>query len=138
MSDGRWNPWRALREREHVRLAWTRLRGTRGLWESHGDGRVTIHLDPRLSRRERRCVLAHELVHDERQIGYGPWTPAALIEVEERCVWAETVDRLVPPGQLAALVDQGMPLMLWELCDHFDIDHQTAKLAVARDKRSAT
>lgn len=131
MARGRWNPWRALRERAHITLEWTWLRGDRGQCVFHGDGTVTIHLDPRLSRRERRCVLAHELVHAERGVGYGRGTPSGLVEVEERVVWRETARRLVPPDELASLVAafDGVPLELWEVAEHFDVDQVVARLA---------
>lgn len=55
-----WNPWRALRAREHVRLRWALLpRGTRGLLKLDGD-RATISLDARLDQRQRNATLAHE------------------------------------------------------------------------------
>lgn len=137
MAEGRWNPWATLRARPHITLEWTFLRGARGLWEPHGDGTVTIHLDPRLSQRERRCVLGHELVHDERQIGYLPSTPDALIDREERWVWGETARRLVPPGELADWARRcaPLPVELWEICDEFDVTGQVARIACRESER---
>lgn len=131
MGRGRWNPWSALRDRPHITLEWTFLRCDRGLWELHHDGTATIHLDPRLSRRERRCVLAHELIHDERRFGYTDSTPRPLVELEERVVWRETARRLVPPGELAEFVERTapLPLELWEIADEFDVDRRVARLA---------
>jgi hypothetical protein len=130
---GRWNPWRELRARPHIRLKWTLLHGDRGVWELHHGGLVTIHLDPRLSQRERRCVLAHELVHDERQLGYEPGTPQGLVDIEERTIWREVARRLVPPDELAAFVARSAPLPLevWEIADEFDVDRHVARLACA-------
>lgn len=131
MGGGRWNPWRELRARPHITLEWTLLRGDRGQWVPHPDGTATIHLDPRLSQRERRCVLAHELVHDERGIAYTRSTPQALVDAEERWVWRETARRLVPADELEQLIAAAdpLPLELWEICDHFDVDQRVASTA---------
>lgn len=130
---GRWNPWRALRERDHIRVEWAFLR-CRGLWIPHADGTATIQLDARLSRRERRCVLAHELIHDERGIAFLPSTPAGLVEAEERWVRAETARRLVPPAELAELVAAlaPEPVTVLDVADAFDVDRCTARQACSR------
>lgn len=129
-----WNPWRELRTREHVTLEWRFLNRTRGLWLPHPDGTATIVLDARLSRRERRCTLAHELVHDERGIAYTATTPAALIQAEERAVQRETVRRLIPPSRLERLVNQMTPdpVTVLDIADEFDVDARTARHACAR------
>jgi len=58
------------------------------------NGTDIIWLDNRLQQVERRCVLAHELVHVERRhIGCQP--PAV-----ERSVRIETARRLIPIGEL--------------------------------------
>lgn len=74
-----------------------------GLWRP-GE----IVLDPRLDRVERRCVLMHELVHDERRIGW-PWATEATMEREEAIVRRETALRLVPLDQLAQYVARRHP-----------------------------
>jgi hypothetical protein len=129
----RWHPWGALRERGHIKIQKTWLRGTRGLWVPNDDGTSVIHLDPRMGRRERRCVLAHELVHEERGIAYDWRTPNELVQTEERMVAREAARRLVPPAELVALIRamDGEPLELWEISDHFDVDQRTARLACA-------
>lgn len=54
------HPWRVLRAMPHVTLTWQPLPGRlRGL----SDGRSRIWLDTGLLQRERRCTLAHELIH---------------------------------------------------------------------------
>lgn len=132
----RWNPWRALRERPQIELRQQWLRGRRGLWVPNGDGTSTIYLDPRASRRERRCTLAHELVHEERGIAYGPATPRPLVQLEERTVTRIAVGRLVPAAELAELAASVDQLAAWEVADHFDVDHATAR-AACRIHRSA-
>lgn len=130
----RWNPWAALRARPHITLHQQLLRGHRGLWVPRVGGTADIYLDVRLSRRERRCVLAHELVHDERGISYTTDSPGALVQSEERAVDREVVRRLVPAGELLELVRSSadMPLEVWEIAEHFDIDRTTARRAVAQ------
>lgn len=130
----RWNPWAALRARPHITLHQELLRGVRGVWVPHPNGTADIFLDRRLSRRERRCVLAHELIHDERGIAYTCDTPAALVQVEERAVDREVVRRLVPPAELLALLEVSLPLVLeaWEIAEYFDVDRRTARAALAR------
>lgn len=131
MESERWNPWRALRERPQITLRQEFLRGRRGLWVPHGDGTSTIWLDPRGSRRERRCTLAHELVHEERGIAYTASTPRALVQLEERSVERITVARLVPVDELLELAAAALPVPfeVWEIADEFDVDHRTARAA---------
>ncbi len=54
--------------------------------------------------------------------------------LEERCVWATAVDRLVPPAELAALVDAMAPgpVTVLDVADEFDVDWVTARQACAR------
>jgi len=126
----RWNPWRALRERPQIELRQQWLRGRRGLWVPNGDGTSTIYLDPRASRRERRCTLAHELVHEERGLAYTSATPAAMVQLEERAVTRIAVARLAPVDELLHLVTTApAELAVWEIADHFDVDHATAQTA---------
>ena len=81
------DPWAALAARPDVDLVWADLpRGVRGLT----DGVGTIWLDRGLSQRERRCTLAHELIHLER--GHKGAQPASV----EADVNAEAARRLLP------------------------------------------
>lgn len=126
-----WNPWRELRTREHLTLEWRWLHRARGLYIPHGDGTATIVLNARLSRRERRCTLAHELVHDERGITYTTDTPAALVAIEERSVQRQAIRRLVPPAALIDLIAAMAPnpVTVVDIADHFDVDWHTARMA---------
>ncbi len=94
----RWNPWRALRRSSAV-LWFSDLGEDLGRWERRADGIDEILLDHRLSRRQRREVLAHELVHAERGVGW-PSATAETMEVEEERVWRESLSRLAPPGEV--------------------------------------
>lgn len=135
--DGPWNPWRSLGERPGIELWFGRLPdGLHGLWQRDALGELIV-LDDRLSRRQRRCVLAHELVHAERGIGHGAATEATM-EREEAAVRREVARRLVPPDQLADLVARRLtvgPVTLDEIAEAFDVDADVAAEAVARHRR---
>jgi hypothetical protein len=106
--------------------------GRRGCWQRDQEGDV-IALDPALDPVERRAVLAHELVHAERGIGWGWATPATMAK-EEHLVRCETADRLVPPVLLARLVlersDGG--ICPSEVAEHFGVPVDVAALALRR------
>lgn len=129
----RWNPWRDLRERADVELHFDRLadRAGGGIYVRLGDRRA-IFLSPSLGRRERSASLAHELVHDERQIT-APDACEATMEREEHIVRAVVAQRMVPLDELAGLVavrGEIGPMMAWEIADHFDVTEEVAVEAV--------
>lgn len=126
-----WAVWRALRERRHITLEWRDLAGCDGVYELDGDGRARITLATRLGRRERRAVLAHELVHDERRIVFDDDTPAGIVRKEEALVEAETVRRLVPVDELLELVARREVVTVEDLVDEFDVPPAIAERAVA-------
>lgn len=74
---------------------------------------------------QRRCTLAHEIVHLERGVGdCGPWAGR-----EELLVQREVARRLIPVADLAAAVRQlGGSAVLGELAHALDVDHETARL----------
>ena len=124
----RWNPWRELRARSAVRLWFADLDGDLGRWERTADG-DEILLDERLGRRERREVLAHELVHQERAVGW-PVATAATMETEEDRVWRTALDRLAPPEDVAAFLRRrgtAGPVLVHELADEFDLTDDAAR-----------
>lgn len=59
----RYSPWEHLAALTHITFGLTRLPAGHGWWLPD---MKAIALDDRLNRVERRCVLAHELVHAER------------------------------------------------------------------------
>jgi len=130
---GDWNPWRALRERPHIELVWSQFPdGARGAWVP-GAARSIIALDVRLRRRERRAVLTHELVHDERGIAYTSGTPPLLIAKEERAVDLEAARRLVPLDELRRFVAQRRelePITVTDIAAAFDVPPDVARRAV--------
>jgi hypothetical protein len=87
MTGGIIHPWRLLRERAHVTLAW------------HDDGPMgfarhstqTISLRRGLDWAQRRCTVMHELIHLER----GPALSTTRDQDEER-VRRETARRMLP------------------------------------------
>ena len=74
---------------------------------------------------QRRCTLAHEIVHLERGVGdCGPWSGR-----EELLVHREVARRLIPLADLAAAVRElGGSAVLPELAQALDVDLETARL----------
>lgn len=123
----RWNPWRSLRSRPDIVLWFAPLGGDRGRW-SRGSGGDEILLDPTLDRRTRNEVLAHELVHAERGIGF-PLATEATMELEEERVWRTALDRLAPPDELRAFVERRStagPVSVTDLAEEFDLSPEAA------------
>lgn len=133
---GAFHPWRALRSRPHITLRFRHLpRGSDGLLLDEGAGRRLLVLAARLTRVERRHVLTHELVHDERDLLYVSTTPSPMVAKEEAIVEAETVRRLVPLDELAELAARveatpEMSMTVAEIADHFDVPVRVARDAV--------
>lgn len=87
MRQGEWNPWRELANRPQVKLRWIDEDGRRGCIDF---ATRTITLRRGMRFEERRCVIAHELIHDER----GP-VPRWLRPREEAAVREESARRLI-------------------------------------------
>lgn len=104
--------------------------GIEGLWERDAEGELIV-LDERLGRRQRRCVLAHELIHAERGIGHGA-ASLATMEHEEAQVRREVARRLVPAPALRGFLDRRLtvgPVTVADIADEFDVDHEVAREA---------
>ncbi len=144
MWSGGWNPWRALRDRPHLTLKWGYIDGAIGLWDPTGAGRADVWLDARLGRVARRCVLAHELVHDERRGGSDlPGMPdswRSVVASDERAVDDEVARRLVPFDDLAEFcrckssVDE--PVTAEDVASFFDVTPSVARRAMKLWKQS--
>ena len=131
----RWSPWRALRHTD-VELWFAPLGGLRGLWERRGD-HDQITLDSSLDRQSRREVLAHELVHAERGIGW-PVATAATMQLEEERVWRIAMERLVPSDELHRFIERQStvgPVTLDDVADEFDLSPDGARRVAARIAR---
>lgn len=129
----KWNPWRDLRSRRHLRLVWEDLpAGVRGLYVPSAGGAEVV-LSTRLDRRTRNSTLGHELIHDERGIVCSPdaperWRP--VMAREERRVDAENARRLVPLRDLRevveALAEMQLPIEVWDIANQFDVPEHVA------------
>ncbi|HXH58429.1 ImmA/IrrE family metallo-endopeptidase [Iamia sp.] len=130
----RWNPWRALRENEHLSLVFADLGEGRGRIEDHGDGTRTIYLDASLSRTERSAVLGHEVVHGELDLLWTDDTPDHVVSRGERRVDQIVAERLVPADELAALIDRLVGIDVGvssaEVAEHFDVPELVARRAL--------
>lgn len=131
-----WDPWAALATTD-IELWYAPLDGARGRWERSG-GQDEIVLEAALDRRTRRAVLAHELVHAERGVGW-PLATAATMQLEEERVWRVALDRLAPPDEVRRFAERLAtvgPVTLRDLADEFDLPvdlaARVARLAVAR------
>jgi hypothetical protein len=133
-----WDPWAAAAGHPRLEI-WFGDVPQGAVW--HRDDRGDhITLDASASRRERRALLAHELIHVERGVGY-PLASAATMQREEAIVRRETARRLVPPGELAALVarlDGLEPITAALVADEFDVPEAVAAeaLELLRQTRS--
>lgn len=137
-----WDPWAAAGRRPDLEIWYADL-PEGATWHAEPEGDV-ITLDQAASRRERRALLAHELVHVERRVGY-PAATAATMAREEAIVRRETARRLVPPDELAALVARRAevePITARLVADEFDVPEPVAQEAlaalVARGSRPAS
>lgn len=117
------------------------LTGHRGRTERLPGGWTHITIDSRLTQCERRAVLAHELVHEERDILFDDDTPLGIIRKEEAWVEAETTRRLVPIDELDLLVRQAVlddQSVSWrDVADWFDVPRDVAEMAMLQLQRRA-
>lgn len=90
-----WNPWRELSNRPHLTLVWVE-RGRQGCINF---ATSTITLCRGMEFEERRSVISHELIHDER----GP-VPRWLKPREESQVRQESARRLIDIYELAEVL----------------------------------
>lgn len=82
-----YHPWRHLRDLAHVRLEWRHDTHDLGCTHFRAD---LITMSTQQTQAERRCTIAHELVHLER----GP-VPPHLEAREEEVVEREAARRLI-------------------------------------------
>ncbi len=113
------NPWRRLRELDHVELRWVVVPGVLGAT----DGVRSIQLHPHQSQAQRRSTLAHELAHLELRHGPG------CTEREEREAGALAARWLV---SLDDLVEAARWARSWgELADELWVDVETVRIRLA-------
>lgn len=138
-----WNPWRALRDRPHITLAFDELAelGGGALYARRG-ARAAIIIDPRLPRRLRAAALAHELVHDERGPGVTDppdnWWP--IVAREETTVDKIVARRLIDLDHLADWIQERSelgPVEAWEVAEEWDVpDHVAVKALELIEQRN--
>lgn len=137
-----WNPWRALRERPDLRLVVAPLPPSTGgaAIIDLGHERVVL-LEETLDQAERNAALAHELVHDERQL-FPQGTPDGVVQHEEAQVRRITCDRLVPPDELrreiARIVAMGECVRAIDVMEIFEVPLDIANQALYLMKTRST
>jgi hypothetical protein len=136
-----WNPWAELRARPHLYFLRTELPPVTGggvYWPLDKPGQAAVLIDERAGRVERRCLLAHELVHDERGGGISgsvmPRSWAAVIAREERCVDDIVARRLVPLDDLLAFARAKAEIdghaTAADVAEQFDVTEEVATRAL--------
>lgn len=93
---GRYSPWRHVHAMPHLRLVHERLDGLDSLYDP---AEMQITLDSRLGQAERRCALAHELVHAEE--GHEAQACPVLAARQERMAEQVAASRLILLEELA-------------------------------------
>lgn len=109
-----WNPIAELGRRAHLTIVWID-RGRRGCID-FAAREIQLRRSMRLV--ERRCVLSHELIHDER----GP-VPKWMTAREEAAVRQESARRLIVLEDLARAL-QWSPFIT-EVAEELDVDVPT-------------
>ncbi len=124
----RWTPWRALRSRPDVDFDRIGLPSGADAVSVAAvvDGGVVL-LDHSLSRVERRCALAHEIVHLER--GGGSCDPCRVRE--EAIVDRIVAERLVPLCEPLVFCDHLEVVEAWMVAEEFDVTDDVARRALA-------
>ena len=111
------DPWAEARRIPGLEVKITRLPA---FLQGCTDGRV-IYLDDRLTEREKRCALTHELVHLD--MGHGECQPPAV----ERRVRAITAALLIPERMLK-------DTLRWTQCPYEAAEELSVTVPVLRDR----
>lgn len=144
-----WNPWRALKQQPQLLLDIVDLPPAcgGGMYVPHPDGDVLL-LDRQLSQAERRCILTHELIHQEWGSPCGaigqPRSWDTVMAREEIRVHEEAIRRLVPSDALRAYcegISDFLAVEPHEIADHFHVTLEYAEhalfLLAAQQQRGA-
>lgn len=116
-----WNPWAAAAGHPRLEI-WFADVPQGATWHRTGD-RDVITIEATATRRERAALLAHELVHLERGIGF-PLATERTMQREEAIVRRETARRLVPPNELRTLIARRAevePITAALVAEEFDV-----------------
>lgn len=132
---GRLRPWRELRRREHIELRFDPIaEAAGGAVYGRLRDRAVIVLSPDLGRVERRCALAHELVHDDWGVVAPPAT-AATMERVEAISRRQVSEWLVPAGDLERFVAARStvePITAELVAEEFDVTVEVALASLRR------
>ncbi len=119
------HPWRRMRSLPGVRVVFTRL--DCGRWAFYDADENVVYVDTRLNQRERRCSIAHELLHIER--GDEPCASDWHEAKQERLVEAINARDLI---DLAPLADAlAWAENEWEVADVLWVDVATVRARIA-------
>lgn len=135
-----WHPWRELSRRPHIALGIEPLPASvgGGVYAKRGE-QAAIVLCKSLTQVERRCVLSHELIHDEWGVHDHPDAPKdwqSVVAQEERRVDDEAVRRLVPLGELMDMCCRRLYLEPpeatepWQVAEWFGVTEKVATRAL--------
>lgn len=108
---------------------------SRGKIVDHGNGLRTITLDRSLSQRDRKCVLSHEVVHDEYDLLWPADAPEGLVAKGERFVERVSDERLVPPTELREWIDRrpdDLQVVSWMVAEQWDVSIDVAARSLDR------
>lgn len=133
-SGRRVHPFRELREREHITLAFDPVADEAGgaIYARRG-ARAVIILSPDLDQVEREDSLAHELEHDTLGVVSPPATHATMERVENMAE-RRTTAWLVPPDELLAFVaarSEVEPITAAVVAEEFQVTEARALAALA-------
>lgn len=145
-----WDPWKELGKRRHLVYRVTKLPPATGgaLYWPVGR-RAGVFIDPGVDRVRRRCLIAHELVHDERRGRADcrelPRSWDAVVAREEGWVDDIVARRLVPAAALMAFcratAEMGEGVTATAVAEQFDVTEEIAERALRlleKERLSAT
>lgn len=120
---GHYSPWQTVSEMSDVTIVFAELDDDLGFWDPDTH---TITLDPRQSRRELRCTLAHEVEHVRRGDECIDRLSPVLAARQEIAASNMAARRLIP---LEALISA----LLWsqderELAEELNVDEDTVRM----------
>ena len=127
----RYDPFAVVEQRGDVRLRFADCHPI-GVLEVGNPNVISLHY--RLDRRQRRCVLAHELEHLEQEATWPRDAPPLVVAKVESRIDRATIDRLVPPADLERLAWESecndVAFSAVDVMETFEVDLATAHKAM--------
>lgn len=131
---GRWNPWAELKSSPWITLQYADIDGADATTVTTNDGGYIVTLAHRLSRRQRKVALAHELVHIDIGQLWPRGTAGHIIMRSELIVDRRVAERLVPEAELRPFVkrrlDLGEMCLARDVAEEFDVTPDVADRAL--------